>query len=863
MTAVTVVVPTYNAEAWLPRFVASLMNQTFKKFEVLFIDDASTDLSRKVLAEYTSVDSRFKLLCLPQNRGCGVARNLGIQKAVGETICFADPDDLLPETSLEVRYAAYKQHNAIVRACHDEIGEDGSMRNHETRPNKLPELFSPATEAKRAGVNPFLCAHWTWLFPTELLRRRKIFNGENMRTAEDIILLNKLFFNIERMVWIPDTVYYWMKHEESLSTTRYTAEHYENYFQCCDVFYREAGKHNRMELADQFFDGYLALYPGHLLTQATQGKSDEMDAQKLIAAMARISERYGVFRRCSEVMRRNPAHYAGLYRLMAVLQSGNQSALIRLVESQQVFNRVMDKKCFDAVRASGWSRQVSFDKLDREGGLVRARYHFCDNVPEERFGCCGRDSEPAYAKSRSVYTGDGYGIFERILWLPLPTGEDDCITLTIAGQDSGLNHTSQQLHAVFAPRPLNDAGFPPEVRALRRLARSGFIREKFRDAWMFIDKDSEADDNAEHLYRWVRAHHPEVNAWYVLGRESRDWPRLEAEGFRLAPHGETEHHALFLNCAKLVSSQMDRYIFQPLEERYFTDFPRPQFVCLPHGVTKDDVSGWFNNIPFDLFVAATRDEAKSITGDGTPYVMTSKEVRLGGFPRYDKWMEPVEKENIAFIMPTWRADLVGEWDGKGQKRAKNPDFQSSRFVRIWKELFDDPRMAELLSRKGYRLLFFAHPCFEDYIDDMQFPGFVDKRSKADGSMIDIMRKCKVLITDFSSVAYDMAYMRCPVVYYQYEDKDEFTRSQKWVSGYIDYETMGFGPVCRDRTALFHDLEAAFDADGAMPEPYRTRAGNTFAHHDANCCRRAYDFIMESSHPFRPARGRQLSNRRSG
>jgi glycosyltransferase involved in cell wall biosynthesis len=852
MTAVSVVVAVYNAQPWLDRFFASLQRQTLRDFEVVMVDDASTDQSAALIEKTAEADPRFRLVRLPVNSGAGTARNTGIMEARGETLCFADPDDLLPETSLEVRYTAYKHHNAIVRACHDEIGDDGSMRNHETRPDRLPELFSPVDEAERVGVNPFLCAHWTWLFPTELLRRHKIFNGEDMRTAEDIVLLNKLFFHIKRMVWIPDTVYLWMKHEESLSTTRYTAEHYENYFQCCDVFYREAGKHRRMELADQFFDGYLALYPGHLLAQAAQGASDELDAQKLIAATARIAERYAVFARCAEVLRRNPAHYAGLCRLMAVLQSDNQSALLRLVESQRVFNRLMEEKRFEGVRAAGWSRQVSFDKLDRETGLVRARYLFCDNGPEERFVSGGRDAQPAYAKNRTVHTGNGYVIFERILWLPLPPDGDERIALTVGGQDSGLNHTASQLRAAFAPRPLNDAGFPPDVRALRRLAASPAVREKFRDAWLFIDKDCEADDNAEHLYRYVRTHHPEVNAWYVLARDSRDWPRLEAEGFRLVGHGEMEHHALYLNCAKLVSSQMDCYIFRPLEERYFTDYPGPQFVCLPHGVTKDDVSGWFNSIPFDLFVAATRDEAKSITADGTPYVMSAKEVRLGGFPRYDKWMEPVERENIVFIMPTWRADLVGEWDGKGQKRARNPNFQSSKFVRMWKELFDDPRMAEMLARKKYRVVFFAHPCFEDYVGDMPFPDFVEKRSKAHGSMIDIMRKSKVMITDFSSVAYDMAYMRSPVVYYQYEDKDEFTRSQKWVSGYIDYETMGFGPVCRDRDALFRDLEAAMDADGVMPEPYRTRAEKTFAHHDADCCRRAYDFISEASRPFNAA-----------
>lgn len=340
MTAISVVVAVHNSQAWLPRFFASIRKQTFNDFEVLMVDDASTDHSPALIGEMVAADPRFRLARLPENAGAGVARNTGIREAAGETLCFADPDDLLPERSLEVRYAAYKKHNAVVRACHDEIEDNGALRNHETRPEKLPEVFSPVTEARRVGISPFLCAHWTWLFPTGLLRNRDILNGEGMRTAEDIVMLNRLFFHLGRMVWIPDNVYHWMKHEESLSTTKYTAEHYENYFQCCDIFYEEAERHGRPNLADRFFDDYLAIYPAHLLFQVSQGKSDEADAQRLIKVMEDISERHKVFQRCGDAMQRNPAHYAGLFRLWRLLRNQNPSAVARLIESQLLFNHL-------------------------------------------------------------------------------------------------------------------------------------------------------------------------------------------------------------------------------------------------------------------------------------------------------------------------------------------------------------------------------------------------------------------------------------------------------------------------------------------------------------------------------------------
>ena len=204
MAAISLVIPVYNSGKYLPRFVASLQAQTFKDFEALFIDDASTDGSAPLLSGLAAADPRLKLLRQPKNLGAGAARNLGIRSAAGETLCFADPDDFLPEKSLEVRYNAFKKHNALVRACHDEISETGALIRHETRPAGLPQICNPREAASHFGVTPFLSAHCTWLFPIELLQRQDILNEENMRTAEDIMLLARLFFQTERLVWLPD-----------------------------------------------------------------------------------------------------------------------------------------------------------------------------------------------------------------------------------------------------------------------------------------------------------------------------------------------------------------------------------------------------------------------------------------------------------------------------------------------------------------------------------------------------------------------------------------------------------------------------------------------------------------------------------
>lgn len=153
----------------------------------------------------------------------------------------------------------------------------------------------------------------------------------------------------------------------------------------------------------------------------------------------------------------------------------------------------------------------------------------------------------------------------------------------------------------------------------------------FDEAWTFIDRDTEAHDNAEHLYRYVRMFHPEVNAWFVVRRESPDWERLAADGFRLVAFGSRDHVRLLLNTQHLISSQADHYIVRPLDPRRFGS-KSWRFTFLQHGVTKDDLSRWLNGKPISRFVTASIDEYESIAGDHTPYLFTTKETRLTGFP---------------------------------------------------------------------------------------------------------------------------------------------------------------------------------------------------------------------------------------
>ena len=111
MSKVTVLVAVYNAEAWLPRCLDSLLAQTLPDIQIVCIDDASTDHSLQLLQQYAERDARIEVIVLGENHGQAFARNQGLKKAQGEYVCFLDADDWLSPDALSSAVAVFESHS--------------------------------------------------------------------------------------------------------------------------------------------------------------------------------------------------------------------------------------------------------------------------------------------------------------------------------------------------------------------------------------------------------------------------------------------------------------------------------------------------------------------------------------------------------------------------------------------------------------------------------------------------------------------------------------------------------------------------------------------------------------------------------
>lgn len=124
MNKISVIVPIYNVEKYLPTCLNSIINQTYKNLEILLINDGSSDNSGEICENYAKMDNRIHVFH-KRNEGVSSARNLGIDLSVGDFISFVDPDDFLDLNLYEIVISNMEKYNAdiICFNCYDVINE--------------------------------------------------------------------------------------------------------------------------------------------------------------------------------------------------------------------------------------------------------------------------------------------------------------------------------------------------------------------------------------------------------------------------------------------------------------------------------------------------------------------------------------------------------------------------------------------------------------------------------------------------------------------------------------------------------------------------------------------------------------------
>jgi CDP-glycerol glycerophosphotransferase (TagB/SpsB family) len=199
-------------------------------------------------------------------------------------------------------------------------------------------------------------------------------------------------------------------------------------------------------------------------------------------------------------------------------------------------------------------------------------------------------------------------------------------------------------------------------------------------------------------------------------------------------------------------------------------------------------------------------------------------------------------------MPTWRASLVGKSMGKTNDKALNDNFRSTEYFTSWYAFLHADELKELSERYGYEIVFFPHANIQPYLRFFEVPSYIRTLSHREISVQKLFLQSSVMVTDYSSVAFEMAMLRKPVIYYQFDYETFYGGGHAFEQGYFNFENDGFGPVCTERSCVFDALEKILKNEGA-PEPlYETRMKNFFRYHDTNNCHRVFHAIRSMTQP---------------
>jgi len=319
----------------------------------------------------------------------------------------------------------------------------------------------------------------------------------------------------------------------------------------------------------------------------------------------------------------------------------------------------------------------------------------------------------------------------------------------------------------------------------------------------------------------------------VLSEESPDWPRLRRRhGKRVVAHGSLEWRVLMAHCAHLLASHADDEIVHPPEVTEFTE-PRWRFTFLQHGVIADDLSGWLGGKPIDLFVTSTAGERDAIEGDGTAYPFTTKEVRLTGLPRFDDLLETSSAHgpgtrDLVLVAPTWRRWL-------------RQDALTSDFVRQWTDVLSSQALAEECRRQGLTIVFQPHPELAALAARMKLPDHVQVE-RGEVPSLDRTARARVVVTDYSSIAFDAAYASRPVVYFQFDREAALTGGHLGRAGWFDHRRDGFGPVATTSEEAVAAVLETLEHGPDPVSPYAERMAAAFPQRDGLCCRRVFDAV---------------------
>ena len=803
----TVISAVYNVEKYIVQYITSLENQKLVPSEIILVDDGSTDNTK---AEIIALQNKFANIqyVYKENGGQSSARNVGLSMASGDYVTFIDPDDFVDSKYFENVDKCIRKTKAELINCNIIIYRE-AIRKY-TNNHFLKRIFKENLTFSSFEIPDHIVINNTArsFFKLSLIKESGLQFNEKIREFEDgLFTTNFIQDNLIKIAICKEAKYLNRRRADETSTmqTSWKKKH---------------------AFTDVFKEGYLKL-----ISQYKTKTILPIYVQRTL--MTQLSWHIMHFINCPppSVLSQDEFNeykanlkYIFSYIDKDVIESftycgigyKEQCGILSYFKNE---NHVCNNAYIEKIDAESRLAKVTFFSRTVDGVKISLERN---GIPEEIL----------YFKQRKYDIFNELFIIENSFWFRFDKNED--IKLRVNGKRTKIRIVKRWVFDTFKTTDLIEKKKLPNFfeKVISKLPL-------YKGAWILCDRIDTADDNAEHFYNYLSQNKLNKNAYFLISKNSPDWERLKRKNFKLIPFNSLQHIIASRNASLFISSQCDWRQIKPCKNVS----PETKFIFLQHGVTKDDVSSWLNRYDIDLFVTASRDEYKSIV-DLSRYKYSQKEVKLLGFPRYDALRKTEKRAHkTILIMPTWRKNLVSGYSTKNeQKRTVLENFEDSVFFKSWQAILSHRYLKELFETTNIEIKFWPHINMIDCLSHFDMPNYIKISTQANESIQSAFKSADLFITDYSSTAFDVAYLGIPIIYYQFDKDQIFGGEHTYAKGYFSYKENGFGSIASNVEELVNEIKKIVDSDFEMPEIFKRRINNTFEWHDNHNCERLYKAI---------------------
>jgi CDP-glycerol glycerophosphotransferase (TagB/SpsB family) len=348
---------------------------------------------------------------------------------------------------------------------------------------------------------------------------------------------------------------------------------------------------------------------------------------------------------------------------------------------------------------------------------------------------------------------------------------------------------------------------------------------------------SSAQDNGFQFFRHCMEHKVEkrlgAHIYYVIDKKSPDYQRVKKYDDRVLDFLSIKHIVYMIASRLLVSSDSrpHSYAWKANNSLVLKIIRNKKLFFLQHGVLAlkrvDNLMGKTRSEPFNMFVTSSEQEKKIVQ---RYFKYDEDEICVTGLARWDVLEDKSKDYNEILLMPTWRNWL---------DEAEDSVFLESDYYKGYTELLSSERLQQILEKYNLKMNFYMHPKFKDFVDKFDSFGRIHI-VQGEEPLNELLMRCKLLITDYSSVSWDIFYMGKPVLFYQFD----YEMYNKIHSSYIDMTTELFGDRSITLDGLCDDLERAIKMDFRLPYKYELMREGSFAYIDDNNCSRIVQEIRK-------------------